>query len=72
VEGLPLPRVWPPSAELEIVCGLDRTHVTGAHRTLRQDLAFAIDQLVEIAIRALSPSPGTPDASTSTPRGTFA
>jgi uncharacterized membrane protein len=30
--------------------------VTGAHRTLRQDLAFAIDQLVEIAIRALSPA----------------
>ena len=26
------------------------------HRTLAQDLAFAIDQLVEIAIRALSPA----------------
>ena len=33
-----------------------RVHVTGAHRTLRQDLTFAIDQLVEIAIRALSPA----------------
>ena len=31
-------------------------HATGAHRTLSQDLAFAIDQLVEIAIRALSPA----------------
>jgi uncharacterized membrane protein len=30
--------------------------VTGAHRTLRQDPTFAIDQLVEIAIRALSPA----------------
>ncbi len=39
---------------------LDRTHVTGAHRTLRQDLAFAIDQLVEIAIRALSPAVNDP------------
>ena len=30
--------------------------MTGPHRTLAQDLAFAIDQLVEIAIRALSPA----------------
>jgi len=56
VEGLPLARVWPASAEQEISRGLRRAHVTGAHRTLRQDLAFAIDQLVEIAIRALSPA----------------
>jgi len=56
VEGLPLARVWPASAEDEVARGLERTHVTGAHRTLRQDLAFAIDQLVEIAIRALSPA----------------
>src|SRR6202022_4155773 len=35
---------------------LERTHTTGPHRTLTQDLAFAIDQLVEIAIRALSPA----------------
>ncbi len=56
VQGLPLARVWPASAEPAIARELDRTHVTGAHRTLRQDLAFAIDQLVEIAIRALSPA----------------
>jgi uncharacterized membrane protein len=56
VEGLPLARVWPASAGAEIARGLDRAHVTGANRTLRQDLAFAIDQLVEIAIRALSPA----------------
>jgi uncharacterized membrane protein len=56
IQGLPLARVWPPSSVPEIARGLDRTHVTGAHRTLRQDLAFAIDQLVEIAIRALSPA----------------
>ena len=35
---------------------LRRAHVTGPQRTLPQDLAFAIDQLVEIAIRALSPA----------------
>jgi uncharacterized membrane protein len=31
-------------------------HITGSNRTLAQDLAFAVDQLVEIAIRALSPA----------------
>jgi uncharacterized membrane protein len=56
VEGLPLARVWPATAGAEIARGLERSHVTGANRTLRQDLAFAIDQLVEIAIRALSPA----------------
>jgi uncharacterized membrane protein len=56
VKGLPLARVWPPSAAPEVSRGLARAHVTGAHRTLRQDLAFAIDQMVEIAIRALSPA----------------
>jgi uncharacterized membrane protein len=35
---------------------LDKGHVTGPHRTLTQDPVFAIDQLVEIAIRALSPA----------------
>ena len=44
------------SAAPDVSRGLDRAHVTGAHRTLRQDPTFAIDQLVEIAIRALSPA----------------
>ena len=35
---------------------LDRAHATGPHRTLAQDVSFAVDQLVEIAIRALSPA----------------
>jgi uncharacterized membrane protein len=35
---------------------LDRSHLTGPHRTLIQDPVFAIDQLVEIGIRALSPA----------------
>jgi uncharacterized membrane protein len=33
---------------------LGRAHVTGPYRTLSQDLSFGVDQLVEIAIRALS------------------
>lgn len=54
--GLPLARVWPPSVAGEVVAALTRAHVTGPHRTLDQDAVFAIDQLVEIAIRALSPA----------------
>ena len=56
VEGLPLAEVWPPDATDAVARGLARAHATGAHRTLTQDLAFAIDQLVEIALRALSPA----------------
>jgi len=54
--GLPLARVWPPSDAREVVAALARAHITGPHRTLDQDPVFAIDQLVEIAIRALSPA----------------
>jgi uncharacterized membrane protein len=56
VEGLPLACVWPPEAAPAVGRALERSHATGAHRTLSQDLTFAIDQLVEIAIRALSPA----------------
>jgi uncharacterized membrane protein len=35
---------------------LGGAHATGSYRTLTQDLSFAVDQLVEIAIRALSPA----------------
>jgi uncharacterized membrane protein len=54
--GLPLARVWPPSEAREVIAALARAHITGPHRTLDQDPVFAIDQLVEIAIRALSPA----------------
>jgi uncharacterized membrane protein len=56
VEGLPLAEVWPADAAASVARRLERAHVSGPHRTLTQDLAFAIDQLVEIAIRALSPA----------------
>jgi uncharacterized membrane protein len=48
--------VWPAASAPAVADGLARAHVTGSHRTLRQDPQFAIDQLVEIAIRALSPA----------------
>ena len=52
--GRPLAMVWPRSAAPEVALALRKAHVTGPHRTLVQDPVFAIDQLVEIAIRALS------------------
>ncbi len=54
--GLPLARVWPPRVAGDVVEALSRAHVTGPNRTIDQDPVFAIDQLVEIAIRALSPA----------------
>jgi uncharacterized membrane protein len=56
VAGRPLAIVWPAGAAGQVAEALDRAHVTGPHRTLTQDPVFAIDQLVEIAIRALSPA----------------
>jgi len=56
VAGRPLATVWPPQAAAAVATALDRTHLTGPHRTIQQDPVFAIDQLVEIAIRALSPA----------------
>ena len=52
----PLATVWPAGAAAQVEGALDRAHITGPHRTLTQDPVFAIDQLVEIAIRALSPA----------------
>ena len=52
--GRPLAMVWPRGAGHEVALALSKAHVTGPHRTLVQDPVFAIDQLVEIGIRALS------------------
>jgi uncharacterized membrane protein len=56
VTGHPMAVVWPAQAAEAVTQELRRAHVTGPNRTLTQDLAFAFDQLVEIAIRALSPA----------------
>jgi uncharacterized membrane protein len=56
VEGRPIATVWPRGAAQQVALALSKAHVTGPHRTLMQDPVFAIDQLVEIAIRALSPA----------------
>ena len=56
VAGQPLARVVPPSAVGPVSRGLVRAHIVGPNRTLTQDPGFAIDQLVEVALRALSPA----------------
>jgi uncharacterized membrane protein len=56
IEGQPLAQVWPADAAPGVARALGGAHATGPHRTLTQDLSFAVDQLVEIAIRALSPA----------------
>jgi uncharacterized membrane protein len=54
VQGHPVALVWPPEAAARVSDALGRAHITGPNRTLTQDVSFGIDQLVEIAIRALS------------------
>src|SRR6202048_262116 len=56
VTGQPLARVIPPQAVRPVSRARVRTHLVGPNRTLTQDPGFAIDQLVEVALRALSPA----------------
>ncbi len=56
VEGRELASVYPADAAERVAGFLARAQATGPHRTLTQDVAFGVDQLVEIAIRALSPA----------------
>lgn len=56
VAGQVMAWVWPPSAVNSVEKSLAVGHVAGAYRTLPQDISFGVDQLVEIALRALSPA----------------
>ncbi len=56
VQGHAYATVWPAYAAERVAQDLSRAHVTGPYRTLAQDICFGIDQLAEIAIRALSPA----------------
>jgi uncharacterized membrane protein len=56
VRGHPFVTVWPAETASDVERWLRRSHITGPYRTLTQDVAFAVDQLVEIGIRALSPA----------------
>ncbi len=56
VQGHPYATVWPADQAAVVARELARSHVTGPYRTLVQDVSFGLDQLVEIALRALSPA----------------
>ena len=56
IAGQVIAWVWPPEAAGSVAERLALGHVTGAYRTLPQDISFGFDQLVEIALRALSPA----------------
>jgi uncharacterized membrane protein len=56
VRGQVLANVLPAGAAEYVAENLQRGHVTGPYRTLTQDISFGFDQLVEIALRALSPA----------------
>jgi uncharacterized membrane protein len=54
--GEPLAAVVPPDKARSLETAIDRAVRIGRHRTLTQDSEFGIAQVVEIAIRALSPA----------------
>jgi uncharacterized membrane protein len=56
VQGHPYAVVWPADQAGLVAAELASSHVTGPYRTLVQDVSFGLDQLVEIALRALSPA----------------
>lgn len=59
--GAALAYVWPPEAlDAELRKKLRARFITGRKRTAEQDVEFAAGQLVEVAVRALSPSLNDP------------
>jgi uncharacterized membrane protein len=62
VAGDDLARAWPADRcrDDEVVDRLCRAFIVGSDRTSEQDIAFLFDQLVEISLRALSPSLNDP------------
>lgn len=59
--GRPLLRIWPAGrVREETGDALRQAFVLGARRTATQDVEFPVNQLVEIALRALSPSVNDP------------
>jgi uncharacterized membrane protein len=61
VQGAPLMHVWPAPRDPGRLCeSLTAAVAIGSQRTLTQDAEFAVVQLVEVALRALSPGINEP------------
>ena len=56
LSGEALACVWPPHRLADFEALIDRHVKIGRHRSLKEDCEFGIAQIVEIAIRALSPA----------------
>ena len=56
LRGESLAFVWPAPRHADFEVLIERNVLIGRHRILRQDCEFGIAQIVEIAIRALSPA----------------
>ena len=56
LEGERLAVIWPAGRLVDAAIVIDRRVKIGRHRVLRQDCEFGLAQIVEIAIRALSPA----------------
>jgi uncharacterized membrane protein len=54
--------IWPASAaaDRDVVAGVRKAFVIGRERSLEQDVEFGVSQLVDIAVKALSPSVNDP------------
>jgi uncharacterized membrane protein len=62
-EGEPLMHAWPVGEVSDaVVRRLRRAVIVGSERPIEQDAKFAFDQLVEVALRALSPSMNDPQS----------
>ena len=61
VAGTPLCRIWPRPDDVDGSCEQARSGiVTGNSRTVEQDVSYAVRQLADVALRALSPSVNDP------------
>jgi uncharacterized membrane protein len=61
VEKSDLARVWPePSVDEALIGDINKLFIFGPERTEAQDVEFSVHQLVEIAVRALSPGINDP------------
>jgi uncharacterized membrane protein len=61
VDGCPLMFVWPGDKVTDsLTSRINSAYALGSQRTINQDLEFAVTQLVEIAVRALSPGVNDP------------
>src|SRR5690606_4993307 len=58
--GTPIARIHPPQFDEDLAEEINNCFLTGVRRTPRQDVECAIQELVEVAVRALSPGINDP------------